>query len=291
MARRVKSGALMRLLPFLLLLSACSKPYDPVHPLVLFDDAHHNRHGITSTYKPLARLLEDDGYDVRRLKKPIDVEALQHVAVFAIPSAKSDDDTSASAAFDAGEVEVLHEWVRAGGSLLLIIDHYPFGPAAASLARRFGIEVGDGMVFDPVHHDRASRDDSQLVFSRENNLLGRHPITDRVARVVTFTGDVVRAPGAVVLLRLSDSAVHRQAHPHVTRDGSDVRVNVEFGPPVSAKGWAQAIALEYGRGRIVVFGEAAMATEQRDGQRLIGMNLPGCDNRQFVRNAFRWLAR
>jgi hypothetical protein len=147
------------------------------------------------------------------------------------------------------------------------------------------------MVFDPVDHDTASRDDSQLVFSRDNKLLGVHPITEGVTRVVTFTGDVVRAPHAVVLLRLSDTAVHRKGHPQITRDGGDVRVNVEFGPPVSTKGWAQAIALEYGRGRVIVLGEAAMATEQRDGQKLIGMNLPGCDNRQFARNAFRWLAR
>lgn len=284
----------MRSLPSLALvffLSACSKPYDPAHPVVLFDDAHHNRHSITSTYKPLARLLENDGYDVRRLEDRVEPEALRNVAVFVIPSAKSNDDTSASTAFDSEEIDVLHGWVQSGGSLLLIIDHYPFGPAVADLARRFGIETGAGMTFDPVHHDRASRDDSQLVFSRENGLLGTHPITAQVARVVTFTGDSVRAPGADVLLRLSDTAVHRTATPRIERDGGDVRVHVDFGPPIPAKGWAQAIALPYGRGRIVVFGEAAMATEQEDGGRKIGMNLPGNDNRQFVRNTFRWLAR
>lgn len=272
-------------------LAACSKPYDPAYPVVLFDDAHHNRHSITSTYKPLARLLEDDGYDVRRLKKRLEPEALQNVAVFVIPCAKSDDDTAASAAFDEREVEVLHAWVQSGGSLLLIIDHYPFGPAVADLARRFGIETGAGMTFDPVHHDRPSRDDTQLVFTRENGLLGTHAIAEGVARVVTFTGDSVRAPGADVLLRLSDTAVQRMATPRITREGGDVRVNVDFGPAVPANGWAQAIALSYGRGRIVVFGEAAMATEQEDGGRKIGMNLPGNDNRRFVLNTFRWLTR
>ena len=58
-------------------------------------------------------------------------------------------------------------------------------------------------------------------------------------------------------------------------------------------GHAQALAMEVGKGRVVVCGEAAMLSAQVDaksGQKF-GMNIDGIDNRQFVLNTLRWLAR
>jgi hypothetical protein len=178
-----------RLLPLILLLAACSKDYDSdydvsvarpaytssSHPRVLVDAAHHNRHTITNTYKPFAKLLENDGYEVDTLDDVVTAAALD-AAVFVIPSAMGTDDTSAAAAFTPAEIDAIDAWVRRGGSLLLITDHYPFGTAVRDLARRFGVTMSEGMTLDPVHHDRESRDDSQLVFSRENGLLGEHAI-------------------------------------------------------------------------------------------------------------------
>jgi hypothetical protein len=112
-----------------------------------------------------------------------------------------------------------------------------------------------------------------------------------VRKVVTFTGQSLRAECAVTLLKLSETAVNRAAIPRIERDGSTVRVNVEHGPPTSARGWAQAVAIEPGKGRVVILGEAAMVSAQRDGNRRFGMNLPGCDNRQFTLNAMHWLTR
>ena len=45
-------------------------------------------------------------------------------------------------------VAAIRDWVRAGGALLLIADHAPFGSAAASLASRFGVSMGKGWTFD-----------------------------------------------------------------------------------------------------------------------------------------------
>ena len=123
-------------------------------------------------------------------------------------------------------------------------------------------------------------------FSRLNGLLGDHPIlmgrdgSERIDRVVTFTGQSVKGPdGSVALLKLSRSAV----------DQSRPAIPGRNGP---AAGRAQGLAITLGRGRIVVLGEAAMLSAQvnaRQGIRM-GMNVPGTDNRQFALNIMHWLS-
>ena len=53
--------------------------------------------------------------------------------------------------------------------------------------------------------------------------------------------------------------------------------------------------MPFGKGRIAMFGEAAMFSAQVatiDGQSFrVGMNAPGSDDRQFALNVMHWLAR
>jgi hypothetical protein len=138
------------------------------------------------------------------------------------------------------------------------------------------------------------------VFSRDNRLLGDHPVTngrnaaERVQKVLTFTGQSLRGPAdSTAFLILSNSAVDRPATtPRVERDGDDVRVSMDYGDPVPAKGRAQGLALELGKGRIIVLGDAGMLSAQRPrrGSR-VGMNFPGYDNRQLALNIMHWLSR
>lgn len=271
--------------------------YQNRHPIVLVDQAHNNRHSVSGSYKPFAALAKNDGYSVQVLADPVTLDALAGCQLFVIPAALGTDDTNASQAFSEQEVEAIVSWVQRGGSLLLITDHYPFGGAVRNLATRLGVEMHNGMTFDAVNHDMSSDDDTQLVFSRENGLLGAHSImegrspSERVTRVVTFTGQSLRAESGTALLTLSSAAIHRPAHPQVAHRGNDVVVTVEFGTPTSAAGYAQGVALILDAGRVVVFGEAAMASAQRDGKRFIGMNMPGADNRQFLLNTLHWLTR
>jgi hypothetical protein len=106
---------------------------------------------------------------------------------------------------------------------------------------------------------------------------------------VTFTGQSMSVPsGAVPLLKLSDAA--REA---ASRDDVWTRRGAPGG------GRAQGIALGFGRGRIVILGEAAMLSAQiarweENGKVLefpMGMNMPGIDDKQFALNVVRWLTR
>ena len=62
--------------------------------------------------------------------------------------------------------------------------------------------------------------------------------------------------------------------------------------PVSAAGRAQGIALNPGKGHVIVLGEAAMLSAQITGPNKMpfGMNVPGIDNRQLALNIVHWLS-
>ncbi len=238
-------------------------------------------------------LLRADGYEVRNGREPFSAERLEGVGVLVIanaagapkpqilginipvPTKKERSDP----AFAAGEIEAVRAWVEQGGSLLLIADHAPFGAASAALAEAFGVKMYEGFAEVP---DEVS---DPLLFSRENGRLGDHPILSgrgpdsAVQRVTTFTGQSLDGPKeSSVLLKLPPSAVE-----YVSTGADELK-------PQPA-GAAQGLALERGKGRVVVLGEAAMLTAQVASRKPFGMNSPGNDNRQFALNVLHWLSR
>jgi hypothetical protein len=100
--------------------------------------------------------------------------------------------------------------------------------------------------------------------------------------VFTFTGQSLDGPPeAAVLLRLPDTAVE-----YVRQSNGDKTELVE-----QPAGAAQGVAFDYGSGRVVVMGEAAMLTAQVFRGEKFGMNGPASDNRQFALNVMHWLTR
>jgi hypothetical protein len=271
-------------------------------PRVMIDAAHHNIHTASGTYHPFAKLIQNDGYRMDSGSGRFTRSHLESCDVLVISNARGE--TESTAAFLPAEIEVVRDWVRAGGSLLLIADHWPMGGAAAPLSEAFGIDMCQGVTEDSVNcapstTDPGKMESTTLVFSRENGLLVDHPITngcgpdESIRRVVTFTGQSLGVPaGATPFLRLGSTAFDRKPQPPtVKREGGNTRVIMEYGPPEHAIGRAQGVALEYGKGRVVVLAEAAMMTAQiADGHRF-GMNVPGNDDRQLALNILHWLSR
>jgi hypothetical protein len=164
------------------------------------------------------------------------------------------------------------------------------------LAKALGLEVGKGMVSDASHWRDGANDDTRLIFSRANGLLASNSITngrnpaEAVKLVETFTGDAFKSrQPAASLMRLAPTAQIFTGVPHVTHNGEDTSVSVEFVDPRPADGWSQGLAFDFGSGRVVALAEAAMLTAQEDGGRKLGMNAPGNDNRLFALNVMRWL--
>lgn len=262
-------------------------------PVVLIDAGHNAFHARDEHYHQLADILLQDGYRVAALRDPYAAQTLAGADVLIVVNALSDGNIDRWAlptapAFTPEEVAAVRAWVTNGGSLLLIADHMPFPGAAADLGRVFGVELMNGFAIVEAEWD-------PLVFGRLRSTVRPHPITDgrygreRVDSVVTFVaGHAFRATGA-------------QACPLLVFGAGVVSINMERAwefddttPRVPVEGWLQGAAIQAGRGRVAVFGEAAMFAAQLVGPRSqpVGMNAPAArQNLQLLLNTLRWLAR
>ena len=273
------------------------------HPLVVLDEAHANFHTASGRYKPFADLLRADGYRVVAGTGTFTGRSLGEARVLVVANAGAGPNVAPPnqppSAFTDPECDAARDWVRGGGSLLLIADHAPFGAAAAALAARFGVEMGKGYAWS-LSDDTSGDPSTTIVYSRGNGLHDSHPIARGVDRVVTFTGQSLGVPpGAVALLTFGRRAYESAAADDVPADIAAFRA----GKTIAARnisGRAQGIASDFGKGRVVVMGEAAMFSAQvgrykdeqgREVEFRMGMNVPGSDNQRFLLNVMRWLTR
>jgi hypothetical protein len=258
--------------------------YMTQHPAVLFDEAHFNLHRADGLYKPFVSLIANDGFKVAVNRKPFNREILGPHQILVIANAQGGAGSgaeAASAAFSAGECQVVDAWIKEGGSLLLITDHYPWGAAAQPLAKRLGVGMSQGQTVDPQNSFPGRS--SQLIFARENDLLGNHPIVwgrgpvEQLGRVVTYSGQSLMGPnGSISFLRLAETAMDRSSIDNSL---------------VPAGGRSQGVAFIHGKGRVVVLGEAgALSAQFMQGNIPFGMNAEGNDNRQLSLNIMHWLS-
>jgi hypothetical protein len=290
--------------------------YTTTHPRVAIDQAHDNFHTKDGLFKPFADLLRNDGYNVVANSSKFTSNSLEGIDVLVVSNAvgklENDNDNS-TPAFAKPECEAVFAWVRGGGSLFLIADHAPMGDAAAPLAERFGVTLGNGFVLDTDPDNFDDNDPTELVFSERNHLLGNNPITlgrsdtEHLHRLVAFTGESVTVPrGAIVILQLSPTVgevpTRRATEPLYAEDAVEAKVNREEAVrrwPIPA-GRAMAVAFTLDRGHVVVSGEAGMLTAQvfreklKDGTESFvgktGMNVAGNDDKQYVLNVLHWLS-
>lgn len=262
-------------------------------PVVLVDAGHNTFHARDEHFAQLAAILHQDGVSVKRLREPYSSRTLTGADVLVVVNALADRDVDhralpTSPAFAPEEVSAVRAWVEGGGGLLLIADHMPFPGAAADLARGFGVEFMNGFAINEAEWD-------PLVFRRARGTLRAHPITDgsrageRIDSIVTFvSGQAFRGiePRVCPLLVFGPGVVSINMERAWVFDEATPRVPVE--------GWLQGAAVEAGRGRVVLFGEAAMFAAQLVGPKRmpVGMNAPAAtQNLQLLLNAIRWIAR
>jgi hypothetical protein len=274
-----------------------SRPaYTSKHPRVLFDEAHNNFHTSTGRYKPFAELITSDGYQVTPNKEKFSKQTLAGFDILVISNAMGaaamGSPEATNPAFTEEECDAVRDWVRQGKSLLLIADHAPVGAANERLGLRFGVEMSKGFTADPENYVVETNNKGFIKYNRDNKLLGDHVITrgrdasEKISRVIAFTGQSLKGPaGSVSFMTLADTAIDAYPPP----PGSQ-----QTGPEkqTSAAGRSQGIALKFGKGRVVVLGEAAMMSAQLAGPQKMqfGMNRPGIDNRQLALNIMHWLS-
>lgn len=268
-------------------------------PLVLIDEAHHNFHTASGRYRPFAKLLENDGFRVAGNTQPFTAATLKDARVLVIANALNAAHVDQSnwkqhgiSAFSEAEIAEVAKWVDGGGSLLLIADHMPFAGDAASLAGAVGFRVVNGFALKGDPDPRTG--DYPIVFRRSDATLRANAITngrgpsERVDSIVSFTGSALyffsgRGDSLMVL-----PPGTRVRTPTVAWQFTDST------PTVDGRGFLQGAALSKGKGRVAMFGEAAMFTAQRKGAESVpmGMNAPDASqNPQFILNVLHWLVK
>lgn len=258
-------------------------------PLVMIDESHSNFHTAEGRYKPFADLLRRDGYRVQPFTAKFSKESLKGCDILVIANAQAEGEREDGSpphpsAFTDEEVASVREWVRGGGSLFLIVDHMPFPGAAEKLGAAFGAKWSNGYAIDP-----AAR--GPMVFKRSEGSLADHPVTngrdasERVDSVATFTGSAFQAEGASPLLTFKGDIVSL-----TTMGAGELKPDT---PRVGVKNWQQGALLRAGKGRVALFGEAAMFSAQLAGpQRApMGMNAPvASQNYRLLLNVLHWLS-
>jgi len=260
-------------------------------PIVLIDEAHFNFHTASGRYLPFAELLRRDGYVVKPSTSKFTKEALKDAKILVIANALAEQNNDkwslpTPSAFTDEEILAACDWVKSGGALLLIADHMPFPGAAEKLANEFEIKFTNG--FATNQKTQGVPD----VFSLTDKTLVDHPIlkgrekNENVDSVTSFTGSAFQlGKDAKPLMVFSENYV--SLNPQVAWQFNETTERKEI------KGWYQGATLKSGKGRVAVFGEAAMFSAQLGGpnKNPMGMNSPlAKQNAQFLLNVMHWLS-
>jgi hypothetical protein len=238
-------------------------------PNIVIDAAHANFHTVTGRYEPLANMLRNDGFSISENQSVLTDSSFAATDIFVISNAGIDPD---GATFTTEEISALRRFVSNGGSLLLIADHTPFPGAIIPLAEAFSIHFYD------VYAD----DGESGLFTKNNGGLTDDKLLQDINKVRTFGGSAFRIenPNKRPLLVMNDQWTMQR----MEANGLSAKE--------TAKGLLQGAVMDIGKGKIAVFGEAAMFSAQRYGRdkKRMGFHARGAeDNQRFILNVFHWL--
>lgn len=252
--------------------------------VVLLDEAHHNFHTKGGRFKPFARVLEKDGYVVNASAENFTADLLSKGKILVIANALHASNEQqwtlpTPSAFTDEEIEAVNDWVKRGGSLFLIADHMPFPGAAEKLAASFGFKFYNGFAVKKMGKDIFSPGKGLL----ESSITKGRNEGEKITSLQTFTGqafDIPEAAQPVVILNSSYQVKMPQMAWDFKKDT----------PTISGDKKVQGAYMNYGQGRIVIFGEAAMFTAQLQGKSKMGMNKKSASqNARFLLNVIHWL--
>jgi hypothetical protein len=273
-------------------------------PRLCLDEGHHNFHTLADRFWAFGELARRDGYRVAPLKSSFAGPSLAACDLLVISNAQPSDQpwkdypSPTPSAFTTEEIAAVAVWVNAGGRLLLIADHMPLAGAAAKLAAAFGASFTNGFAYPgatdaQIEAVRGGGSSAPTLFRPDDGTLPAHAIvrgrdtTERVTQVRSFTGQAFRweAEGALPVMILPPDYVSLEP-----------KIAWQFTAEIPVRkvgGWLQGATRRVVRGRVALFGEAAMFSAQVAGaeRRPMGMNAPLAEqNAQLTLNVLHWLS-
>ena len=257
-------------------------------PVICIDSAHNNLHTLGGGFSPFARLMKANGFQMRDMSAFVtDTEVLSGCDIYAIINPLHESNLGNwrlpnPSAFTTQEIIEINNWVNDGGKLFLVADHMPFGGAAFELAKSFGFEFSNGFA-------RLKKEGNQPdYFSLQNERLQKHPmLVGEIPSVTTFTGSAFTYPEEAELI-LSFKKGDISLEPEVAWQFADTTKTIDL------ENYAQGALMNYGKGRLAIFGEAAMFTARdvtnENGTFKVGFNSwLAPNNQQFAVRLMRYL--
>lgn len=251
-------------------------------PVVWLDEAHYNFHTLDGRYISFGKVVAGDGYRLGPNRQPFSEQSLVNCRILVIANALDSLSNTRwtvpnRSAFSPEEISAVKNWVKNGGRLFLIADHMPFAGSAQDLARAFDVEMLNCFAMD-------NRRRAPERFYKSNQTLINCPLTRNIDTIVTFTGSAFRLPEkAQPVLALQNYTI--------LQPGTAWQFT-ETTPYSDSEGLCQLGYLSYGRGKVVVSGEAAMFSAQLSGPNQIpfGMNQAEArQNAQLLLQIMEWL--
>ncbi|MCB7479805.1 YybH family protein [Christiangramia sediminis] len=258
-------------------------------PVIFIDKIHNNLHQLNTGFSPFAGLAEADGYMVKNFDSYSRLTEADMLVIVNPINKKNMGNWKRPIypAFEEAEKEKIRIWVENGGNLLLIADHMPFAGAAKDLAQSFGFNYCDGFA------QLAEKENRNDVFSQANGRLPKSPVTDGtygevISKLTSFTGSSFKIPEAAIPV-MSFKDVDKCLQPEIAWQFNDSTQTSDLSNS------HQGALMNYGKGKLAIFGEAAMFTAQTITQNgntfKVGFNSATAPNNvQFVRNILLWLA-
>jgi hypothetical protein len=271
-------------------------------PVILFDRGHNN-YRYDESDQVFDQFLLRHGFIVRYHRARINEGILEGVDVFHTSNALAPENVDnwslpTPSAFTPDEIKVLVDWVRNGGSLLLAIEHMPFGGSYDELAIALGIKVSNGFAVNRLLlHDYSPESVSAagyLLFVRDNESMAAHPVINgqvpygQIKHLATDTGSAFLLPAKSTSFITLGSDV-------ISLEPEKSWVFSDETPRLSVAGWSQAGIMEIGDGRVAVLGDNFLVTapeyleppfieDETEAE-------SGAHNHQFTLNLYRWLSR
>jgi hypothetical protein len=191
-------------------------------------------------------------------------------------------------AYAPREVATLRAYLAQGGRLLLMLDpEFPVTPELGALLATLGLEVGTGMVLDPLNHAGPEPDKVAIPYYPP------HPITGQIAltvfpgpRPIRLTGPVAGIEAAELVSTSKDSYVRAPATNVAALAAAPAIAAAEAAAPRGARTLAAAVQGTWPEGggrefRLVLVGSAAFATNAF---------FPYASNGELAISMLRWLA-
>jgi hypothetical protein len=261
---------------------------ESVAPVICIDSAHNNLHTLGGGFSPFARLMKANGFQVRDISSSVtDTAVLSDCDIYAIINPLHESNLGNwrlpnPSAFTTQEIIEINNWVNDGGRIFLVADHMPFGGAAFELAKSFGFEFSNG--FARLKKEGNHPD----YFSLQNERLQEHQmLAGEIQSVTTFTGSAFKYPEKAELI-LSFKKGDISLEPEIAWQFADTTKTIDL------ENYAQGAVMNYGKGKLAVFGEAAMFTARditnENGTFKVGFNSRlAPNNQQFAVRLMRYL--